>query len=220
MAATRHPAPALALHLLRIKGVAEVEDLGVPTGLDGAGLEPIFAELAASGLVERRSGALAGWRPTALGAKLDHAWLGAELEAAGARAAVEEAYREFLALNPALLAACTAWQLKGTTAGAGATLVANDHTDRVYDGEVVARLADIHCRARPVVAALARVLTRFDHYRHRLQGAFERVQAGEGDWFTRPLIDSYHQVWFELHQDLLFTLGLSRTSEDVGGNLG
>jgi hypothetical protein len=220
MGVTRHPAGSQTLHILRIKGVAEAEVLSVPTGLDVGVLRALLLELAASGLVERRGGALSGWRPTALGAKLDDAWLTEELEAAAARAAVEEAYREFLGLNPELLAVCTAWQLKSPTPGAGASLVVNDHSDQAYDDDVVAQLGDIHRRAGPVVLGLAHRLSRFGPYRRRLQGALERVQAGEGDWFTRPLIDSYHQVWFELHQDLLLTLGLSRANEDVGGVLG
>jgi hypothetical protein len=39
------------------------------------------------------------------------------------------------------------------------------------------------------------------------------VLAGAREWFTRPVIDSYHTVWFELHEDLLSTLGLARASE-------
>jgi pyruvate,orthophosphate dikinase len=42
----------------------------------------------------------------------------------------------------------------------------------------------------------------------------DRVEAGERDWFTKPLIDSYHTVWFELHEDLLSTLGKERASEE------
>ena len=30
---------------------------------------------------------------------------------------------------------------------------------------------------------------------------------------TKPMIDSYHSVWFELHEDLLATLGIERGSE-------
>ena len=40
------------------------------------------------------------------------------------------------------------------------------------------------------------------------------VEAGDHQWFTRPLIDSYHTVWFELHEDLLSTLGKERASEE------
>jgi hypothetical protein len=217
MAAARHPARALILHLLRIKGVGEADALSGPTGLDEGALHTLLGQLAASGLVERRGGALAGWRPTPLGVKHDDAWLAEELAAPTVRAAVVTSYRGFLALNQEVLAACTAWQLRG---GDGGSVVANDHSDQSYDAEVVARLAGIHHRAWPVVLGLARTLRRFDRYPLRLAGALERVEAGEGDWFTRPSIDSYHQVWFELHQDLLFTLGLTRGSEDIGGDRG
>ena len=30
---------------------------------------------------------------------------------------------------------------------------------------------------------------------------------------TKPVIESYHTVWFELHEDLLVTLGLDRAAE-------
>ena len=38
--------------------------------------------------------------------------------------------------------------------------------------------------------------------------------AGDGDWFTKPTIDSYHTVWFELHENLLSTLGIERGHEE------
>ncbi len=213
MALPSHPVRALVVHVLRIKGVAEPEALAVPSGVDVAVLRPMLTELAASGLVEPRRGGLSGWRPTALGAKLGDAWLAEELEAPPARQVVEETYGKFLVLNPELLAVCTQWQLRSI----GGTLVANDHSDPAYDAEVVARLADLHRRVLPVVDGLGRALCRFGPYRTRLQGAFDHVAAGHGDWFTSPLIDSYHQAWFELHQDLLLTLGRSRTSENAGG---
>jgi len=39
------------------------------------------------------------------------------------------------------------------------------------------------------------------------------VSAGDVDWFTKPMIPSYHTVWFEMHEDLLCTLGIERGSE-------
>jgi pyruvate, orthophosphate dikinase len=41
----------------------------------------------------------------------------------------------------------------------------------------------------------------------------KRVEAGEGDWFAKPVMPSFHTVWFELHEDLLTTLGLERSDE-------
>ncbi len=48
----------------------------------------------------------------------------------------------------------------------------------------------------------------------RLDNALARVQAGDFDWFTTPVIDSFHTVWFELHEDLLSTLGIERSKEE------
>ena len=60
---------------------------------------------------------------------------------------------------------------------------------------------------------MASLLDRFSGYSPRLSAARRRVVAGEHEWLTRPTIDSYHTVWFELHEDLLATLGRTRTQE-------
>ena len=44
----------------------------------------------------------------------------------------------------------------------------------------------------------------------RFEHAYARVAAGDTDYFTKPLIGSYHDVWMELHEDLLTTLGIER----------
>jgi hypothetical protein len=60
---------------------------------------------------------------------------------------------------------------------------------------------------------LGRVLARFGVYDQRFDHAAVRVASGDHDWFTKPSIDSYHTVWFELHENLLATLGIDRSSE-------
>src|SRR6185503_16403828 len=118
----------------------------------------------------------------------------AELDASGAHSVVVDAYRIFLEQNPALLQLCTDWQLRG---GPG-DITANDHRDEAYDAGVIARLVEIDAAIQPVIARLAEALERFGGYGERLAHAVEQVQAGEKDWFTKPTIDSYHTVWFEL----------------------
>lgn len=92
--------------------MAEASAVALATRLEADEVDRVVAELAAHGLIERRQGGLSGWAPTVLGRKHHDLELAEELEAAGGRAAVESAYREFLELNPELLAACTAWQLR------------------------------------------------------------------------------------------------------------
>lgn len=201
----------LVLHGLRLKGVADAAAVSSATGFGVAEVEHRLAGLAEDGWVEHRVGGLQGWRLTPAGVQAHAGLVAAELDASEARPAVIEAHRRFLEINPELLVTCTAWQLRQGESG----VVANDHTDEAYDRGVVERLAAVHRRARPLLGELSARLGRFGHYAVRLQEALDRVVAGEGEWFTRPMLDSYHSVWFELHQDLLDTLGLDRSAEAV-----
>jgi len=76
-------------------------------------------------------------------------------------------------------------------------------------------VAAVHDAVLPVLADLTAASARFGGYAPRLGNALDRVRAGSTDWFDKPTIDSYHAVWFELHEDLLATLGLDRASEST-----
>lgn len=205
--------PSELLHLLRIKGVASADALAGAAGTTEDEVAAQLAQLASSGLVEWRDGALPGWRLCPIGEKADDDALAEEGEAEGFRQTMAGVHRRFLELNGEVLAVCTDWQLVGARGPAPAP---NDHGDERYDAEVIARLGDLHRQAEDLLETLISLAGRFGHYRRRLQAAVQRVQAGERDWFTRPLLDSVHQVWFELHQDLLLTLGIDRGDEEAG----
>jgi len=194
------------LHALRVKGFAETDVLAEVTHLDDVTVVQALEGFAADGLVSRKQGVdVSGWVLSPQGRAEHQKRLADELDAAGARAAVEARYAEFAELNPVVLQVCTDWQLRD-----GAL---NDHRDAAHDTSVVDRLAEAHERARPVLTGLATALPRFAGYADRLQHALDQVRAGRREWFDKPLIDSYHSVWFELHEDLLATLGLERSTE-------
>ena len=86
-----------------------------------------------------------------------------------------------------------------------------------YDARVVADLARLHERAEPVVDDLAGALDRYRTYGPACATPSTEVEAGDGDWFTKPMMPSFHTVWFELHEDLLATLGLDRSAEGRRG---
>lgn len=199
----------LVLHGLRIKSFAEVDAVAGAVSLPA---DDARAELAAAhqeGLVSRRDGRVSGWSLTGEGRRVHTKLLGDDLAVAGCRAEMEGEYRRFLAVNPGLLEACTSWQLRSLDGRP----VPNDHGDSDYDAEVVGRIHAIHDTIGEVTAALAGLMERFSSYGPRLSSALTRVDAGEGEWLTKPMIDSYHTVWFELHEDLLVTLGLERSAE-------
>lgn len=61
-----------------------------------------------------------------------------------------------------------------------------------------------------MLEALATSLPRFARYRAKLDTALSRAEDGERAWVSDATIDSYHSVWFELHEDILRVLGRAR----------
>jgi hypothetical protein len=122
-------------------------------------------------------------------------------------AAVLAAYSEFRSVNIEFKALVTDWQLRGGQP--------NPHDDADYDAAVLARLDEVHHTVLPLVNAAGAELPRLGRYAVKLQTALDRVRAGETMWLSRPLIDSYHTVWFELHEELILAAGLTRDAEDA-----
>jgi hypothetical protein len=199
----------LALHGLRLKSFAEPDVLADLTGLAVAELKGHLDDLVADGLAIYRDGRMSGYALTPDGRRADEKLLAEELDTLGCRDVVDGAYRRFLDLNHELLEVCTAWQMRVV----GGKQVVNDHAEPGYDQQVIGRLVSLHDRVRPLCVDLREAMVRFGGYSTRLRTALEKVAGGETEYFTKPLIDSYHTVWFELHEDLLATLGIDRASE-------
>ena len=199
----------LVIHGLRVRGLSETPELSAVIGMDEGDVGTRLSAMDEAGHVQRRDGRMPGWMLTREGRAHGEVLLAAELNAAGERESVADLYRRFLEVNQGFLLLCTDWQLR-TVDGEE---VINDHTDPGHDAEVIARLAEADAVVQPVCAELAGSLVRFDGYGRRFSEALGRVEAGEVEWFTRPMIDSYHTVWFELHENLLATLGIERAKE-------
>jgi hypothetical protein len=194
------------LQALRLKGRATVDTLAPAAGLDRARLEAMLGELRAAGHCEQ---AKERYKLTAPGrAHLDG--LIAEERAGIDQDALKFAYHEFDAHNSAFKQLVTDWQLKG-----GST--PNDHTDADYDAQIVSRLGELHADFGPLVDRLVGIAPRLEPYPGRFASALAKVRAGDHAWLARPLIDSYHTVWFELHEDLIGLAGLSRQQEAAAG---
>jgi hypothetical protein len=115
-------------------------------------------------------------------------------------------YLAFSVLDADLKQICTDWQVTERDGHQ----VPNDHLDAEYDADVVHRLAALDASALPLLAGMAAGLPRMHGYAPRLMRARARVEAGERNAFCRPQSESYHDVWMELHEDLLVTLRMSR----------
>jgi hypothetical protein len=186
-------------------GFTSLARVAEAAGLPGPEAESELIDLAVAGLVTKVAGEFGGWGLTEAGRAADAQRIIDELEGAGLRTVVAAAFEAFLVLNPELLDLCGAWQLRP----AGGVVTANDHTDPAYDARVLDRLVDLDRRAEVALADLSAAMLRFRRYRVRLGDALARARSGELD-VVADSTASYHAVWFQLHEDLLATLGIPR----------
>ena len=198
----------LVLHAVRIGGFVPPTAIAGRFGLSIADTEATLGDFEDCGWVQHAMFAdLSGWSLTTTGRAENERQLAAELDHAGAREPVAAAYRRFLPVNAMLLSACTDWQLRPTLTD---PLAANDHTDREWDAGVLGELTLIDRALAPLVNELSDALPRFTGYDTRFSTALRRAHACEHGWVDRTDIDSCHRVWFELHEDLIATLGIDR----------
>jgi hypothetical protein len=188
------------LQAVRLKGRVSLGDLAATLGKDPDDLAAAVDRLTRSGLLV--DGKALRISPDGR-VRLDE--LLADERQSVDKAALAAAYADFQAVNPEFKALVTDWQLKNGQP--------NTHEDSDYDAAVLARLDSVHHRITPIVAAAAAQLPRLGRYSIKLQAALSKVRAGETVWLSRPLIDSYHTVWFELHEELIVAAGLTRESE-------
>lgn len=191
-------------HALRIKGfgkadvVAEVADLPLPL------VDEHLAALAQREWAMFRE-ARQLWQLTPVGRDEHRIALAEDLGGRPIAAELGEPYESFLAINESFKSLCADWQLRDGEP--------NDHSDADYDGRVVAQLLAITESAVPVIASMGDVLDRLAPYGPRLARTCQRVVDGEKNMFTGVMCGSYHDVWMELHEDLILTQGIDRVAE-------
>ena len=204
----------LVLHAVRLLGFSPTSAVAARYGLADDAVEELLEDHRAAGLVTWSSFAdSAGWSLTERGRAEDERRLAAELDAhpqGGRRDVVDRTYLEFLDLNGRVLQAVTDWQTRPVP---GAPFAANDHQDLRWDNRVLQRLAEVGGELVPLAAVLAGCLDRFSGYSERYETALARARAGEREWVDGLGRDSCHTVWFQLHEDLLATLGITRGHE-------
>ncbi|MGD9665073.1 MAG: hypothetical protein AB7U34_07715 [Novosphingobium sp.] len=115
-------------------------------------------------------------------------------------------YEAFERINVTLKQVITDWQ----TMSVGGKSVANDHSDPDYDADVIDRLGAVHEQVEPILKRLAAKLPRLSVYADKLLDALEKAEDGDHEWVSDIRRESYHTVWFELHEDLLRIMGRER----------
>ncbi len=217
-ASTAPAAPALAparavspddcIRVVAVKGFATLDALAEAVQSAADDVRPVVDQLETDALVTTTAGA---YRLTEAGMARADALLDAERSAWGIETA-GAALDAFHELDLRMKDTVTAWQLRDPAAQ-----VINDHSDPEYDRSVLERLGALHADTwdwlEPHTAAAPRLAT----YLARLELANERAQGGDQKYVASPRVDSYHGIWFELHEDLIHLAGRTREDEAAAG---
>jgi len=170
----------------------------------------LLDQLMVDGLVDTVAGA---YRLTEAGKERASELLATDRDAWGLEAA-GEALDAFVELDRRVKDAVTAWQLRSTR---GDEPEINDHSDAAYDASVLDSLAGIGADADAWLAPIESASRRLTGYRARLTRSLELARAGDQRYVASPRVDSFHGVWFELHEDLIQLAGRTRSEEVDAG---
>lgn len=199
------------LQTLRCIGHSSAGRLATASRLGDDRTTSLLERLRGGGLVSEDEGPFGGWSLTLDGRDHVEGLVQSELAASGARPAILESYRAFLPLNQLAMDVFHAWQMRDIAG----THIVNDHSDAIYDDEVLQELSSVDEKAQGLLADLAAQVSRFAGYGPRFSTALAEARAGRVSSVADDL-ESYHSIWFQLHEDLLVTLGISREDERRG----
>ena len=190
----------LVMHGTAIKKHGAATAIAELAGLPAARTADVLAAAVASGRIAEVGGK---YMLTAAGQMI----LGGEYtrfnDALRANADFDAAYQRFEIVNKELKQLITDWQ----TMDVGGKRVPNDHSNEEYDERVIGKLGDLHERFEPILKKLSAIEPRLKIYATKLGAALDKADDGDIAWVSDAKLDSYHTVWFELHEDLLRILG-------------
>ncbi len=195
--------PYLVMHGTAIRKHGELPAIAAVAGLPISTVEPVMKSLVSAGRVNEAQGRYLLSPAGQLILAGNYSRFESELRA---NPGFMAAYERFEIINRDLKQVITDWQ----TLDLGGRRVPNDHGNKDYDAEVIDRLGDLHERFEPILRSLVAGTPRLRHYETALGRALDKAEEGAIEWVSDARIDSYHTIWFELHEDLLRLVGRQR----------
>ena len=125
----------------------------------------------------------------------------------------EEIYEDFCSQNDSFKQLVTDWQIKIIDG----EQQLNDHTDEAYDQQIINRLVELDQTVAPILKGAADLVPRLERYLARFSNALSELQSGDHSFLAAPLKDSYHTIWFEMHEELILLCGRNRADEAAAG---
>ena len=202
------------VHVMLIKGFITPSDLAPILFTSPEAVSTELDSLVVEGLAELVGGsALAGmFQLSADGKAMGAESIAADGEAWGADNATK-ALDDLLPFDHRMKAIMTDWQMREVDG----QQVLNDHTDEAHDAKVLVEFDSLHADSTAWLRGLSDGLARLESYVDRLDRAAAKVKGGDTNYLASPRIDSFHNVWFELHEDLILLAGRTREEEVAAG---
>jgi pyruvate,orthophosphate dikinase len=100
----------------------------------------------------------------------------------------------------------TRWQIKEIDG----EFIPNDHSDPEYDMAILESLAEIHEKTIKLLNKMSEIFPFLRGYISRFEKAFSLLMSGSLEYMADPDKQSYHTIWFELHETLLKMSGMRR----------
>lgn len=202
MTGPRPSSMLLTLHAVRLLGFADTASVAHRFRQEPGDVELLLIDAGVRGwAVSSTFSGSRGWSLTMDGRAENERLLAEQLNSAGGQAAVNGVLADFGALNEEVVAACSRLQLEWLSAGYRPNLAIDAQTHQRFTRALTSLIG--------LEARLTAVLTRFGGYTDRLRKAVENA-ATDKAWLTATDRDSFHRIWFELHEDLIATLGIQR----------
>jgi pyruvate, orthophosphate dikinase len=197
------PTAVDALRALAVKGATSLEQLSEALLAEPDKLKPIVDALVEDKVAELASGQV---RLSAEGKLKASSTFADDRTSVGEDRSLE-ILEEFHALDGRMKNIVTAWQVRDV---AGEQTL-NDHADAAYDAGVLDDLAGLHAETADWLAPVAAAMPAFGIYRSRLTRALDLARTSDSRFVASPRVDSYHSVWFELHEHLIRLAGRKRS---------
>lgn len=194
---------------LRLKGLGSAEAIAEEAGVTQDEAAAALATMTEAGHAKETP---RGHMITAEG----RTWVDSLVEAERAHIdhdAMEAVYERFCAQNDDFKQLVTDWQMRDVDG----EQVLNDHTDEAYDADILQRLETLDAQVAPVFADAAALAPRLARYVDRFAAALAAFKGGDQSMLTSPMKDSYHTVWFHLHEELILLCGRTRADEAAAG---
>jgi hypothetical protein len=180
----------LVLNSLYLKKMASMADLAAISGLSTDEVEPMV-----SGFVEQ------DW-------VLD---LGGELIVQPDGMAEVEGYYQQNFSAPAQREGLAQWYSRFESINGRFIKLVTDWQETEGDAKVQDRVIATVERLVKSLGEITQLVPRYTGYIRRFERSIALVDQGNLDFVCTPTVDSLHNIWFELHEDVLLALGKERT---------